>query len=32
MSTGIKEVKMFGSGEFEIQCDEEQVMSDFRYD
>ena len=25
MSTGIKEVKMFGSGEFEIQCDEEQV-------
>lgn len=26
MSTGIKEVKMFGSGEFEIQCDEEQVQ------
>jgi hypothetical protein len=26
MSTGIKEVKMFCNGEFEIQCDEEQVQ------
>lgn len=26
MSTGIKEAKMFGNGEFEIQGDEEQVQ------